>query len=45
MEDESTYEGTINTITKKPHGKGTIISPEGDKYIGEFKDGRAEGYG
>lgn len=27
------------------HGKGTIISPDGDQYVGEFRDGKYHGQG
>ena len=23
-----------------PHGEGTLTSPDGEKYVGEFKDGK-----
>jgi len=29
----------------KPHGKGTLTSPNGDVYVGEFKNGELHGYG
>ena len=29
----------------KPKGQGTITSPDGDKYVGEFKDGYRNGQG
>ena len=30
---------------KNPHGQGTIIYLNGDKYVGEFKDGLYDGWG
>jgi len=31
--------------TVKGHGRGTVTSPDGYKYVGEFKDGKWEGQG
>ncbi len=38
--DENTYSKYEGEIRKDvPNGQGTIISPDGTKYVGEFKDG------
>ena len=38
--DENTYSKYEGEIRKEvPNGQGTIISPDGTKYVGEFKDG------
>ena len=37
------YLGFIENM--KPNGKGKLISPEGENYIGEFKDGFFDGHG
>ena len=29
----------------KPKGQGTITSADGDKYVGEFKNGKKHGQG
>ncbi len=44
--DENTlskYEGGIRK--RVPNGQGTIISPDGRKYVGEFKNGKFHGQG
>ena len=38
------YEGEVNW-SSKPNGVGTLIFLNGDKYIGEFDDGRKDGLG
>jgi hypothetical protein len=38
------YKGEV-TSGKKPNGVGTLIYLNGDKYIGEFDDGRKDGLG
>ena len=35
---DSIYEGEIRKGL--PNGKGTLILPDGKKYVGEFKDGK-----
>ena len=38
------YQGEVNWINK-PNGAGTLVFLNGDKYIGEFDDGRKDGLG
>jgi hypothetical protein len=38
------YEGERNAVGV-PHGKGTMIRPDGSTYEGEFKDGKCHGKG
>ena len=45
MPDDSTYEGTVDKTTKLKHGFGTQVWQDGAKYVGEWKDGKAEGNG
>ncbi len=40
----SVYTGKTNK-KNLPDGKGTITSPDGGKYVGEFKDGLQHGHG
>ena len=45
MPDGSTYEGTVDKDTQQKHGYGTQMWPDNAKYVGEWKDGKAEGKG
>ena len=45
MPDGSTYEGTVDKDTQLKHGYGTQMWPDNAKYVGEWKDGKAEGKG
>ena len=45
MPDDSTYEGTVDKTTKLKRGFGTQVWQDGAKYVGEWKDGKAEGNG
>ena len=45
MPDGSTYEGTVDKQTQLKHGFGTQIWPDAAKYVGEWRDGKAEGKG
>jgi hypothetical protein len=39
------YEGTLNAIDEKRHGKGKYTTPDGSVYEGEFKNGDKHGQG
>lgn len=48
----ASYEGQVKAIKSngfvvgfKPHGRGTSLSPDRNRYSGEFRDGEAEGEG
>ena len=40
----STYEGERNQ-KGEPHGQGIVTYSSGDKYLGEFKNGKRNGHG
>ena len=44
MSGEGRYEGESND-KGEPHGSGTFYYDNGDKYEGQWKDGKAHGYG
>lgn len=44
LDDGSEYEGQLN-CRNQPHGNGTLKTPEGHVYTGEFADGKYEGQG
>ena len=43
--DGSTYEGTVDPTSQLKHGYGTQVWPDNAKYVGEWRDGKAEGKG
>ncbi len=36
---------SVNGRMVKRHGQGTFTSADGDKYVGEYKDGKKHGKG
>ena len=34
-----------DVVMGRPHGVGTMVCPDGNKYVGKFKDGRKNGQG
>jgi hypothetical protein len=40
-----TYEGTLDSLTGEPQGRGTVTWENGGKYSGDWVDGKADGHG
>lgn len=45
MPDGSVYSGQISSLTSLKHGTGTQVWKDGAKYVGEWRQGKAEGKG
>lgn len=40
-----TYEGTLDSLTGEPQGRGTVTWENGGKYSGDWMEGKAHGHG